>query len=393
MKHKWLLVVFILAVAIFFRLQNLSVAPPGFNAITSLNGNVPLLYRLYSALAGVLTILGLYFLACRLFNWKIAAAASYLMAIAFWHVNFSRSGMGIIVAPLLLVWGLYFFWKALSSIKIWNFAISGILLGLGLYVSNSFWIIFVALLLALLAYWSAIAKDFDHEKYTHVRNRVLAGLALFIIFLVLVATPMIARFAYTVPLNMIGGNSVFAAEPPINTFGNNIAKVLEMFNFAGDNDWRYNMAGQPILFWPMGVLFALGFLRSIIKFFSSIRKRGHFATIPTLLLSWFFVGLIPQLFYKTGVPDSLSALIVAPAVFIFTGEGLWWIIDKLGDWWQVRDVHEFRIHHHWMKESSIMAIFALIVLLTSFTFVEYDKYFNKWAKNPNVIKVFEKFAP
>jgi len=388
MKHKWPLVLFIIAVAAFFRLQNITLAPPGFDT-TPLNftGNWPLIYRVLSALAGTLTVLGVYFLTTRLFNWKIAAVASYLMAIAFWHVNFSRMGTGVIAAPLFLVWGLYYFWRGLSSIKLSNFAISGILLGLGLYTNASFWLTLVILLLTLLAYWSAIEKVFTHEKYEHVRNKIAAGLAIFAIVLVFTATPSIVRFSLQ-PLNMTGSNSVFTAEQPINSFGNNIVKTLAMFNFVGDNNWKNNLAGQPILLWPVGVLFVLGFIRMIFKFFAALRKHGHFGAVPTLMLSWFFIGLVPQLFYRTGVPDSLSALIMAPAVFILAGEGLWWIIDKLGDWWQAHDVHEFSIHHHWMKESSIMAIFALVVLLASFTITEYDKYFNQWSKNPNVIKVF-----
>lgn len=162
-----------------------------------------------------------------------------------------------------------------------------------------------------------------------------------------------------------------------------------MFNFTGDTNWLHNISGQPILLWPVGVLFAVGLLRSFVKLFGMRGKHGHFATIPTLLLSWFFIGLLPQAFYAKGVPDSLQALIVAPVVFIFAGESLWWLIDKLGDWWHMRDVHEFSIRHQWLKESSIVAVFALVILLFSFTVVEYDKYFNKWAKDPHTIRAFQ----
>ncbi|MCI0423102.1 MAG: glycosyltransferase family 39 protein, partial [Acidobacteria bacterium] len=89
----------------FINIQSLSVR---------VFGNTPWALRAVSALFGTLTVAGLYLLTRRLFNWQIAAIAGFLMAISFWHVVFSRIGFRAIMAPLLLVWGLYFFWRGLS---------------------------------------------------------------------------------------------------------------------------------------------------------------------------------------------------------------------------------------------------------------------------------------
>jgi len=63
-------------------------------------------------------------------------------------------------------------------------------------------------------------------------------------------------------------------------------------------------------------------------------------------------------------------------------------MDKIGDWYHARDVHDYNFRGRWLTESSFVAVFTVIVLLASFTIAEYDKYFNKWAKDPNTAAHF-----
>jgi len=340
--------------------------------------------RVPGAIFGVLTVLGLYLLVQRLFNWQIASLSSYLMAIAFWHVNFSRIGFRAIMAPMLLVWGMYFLWRGLSSGKLWNFAASAILWGLGFYTYIAFRAMPLSLILVLLAYWHATKKDFSQEKYLFTRNQLLRGLALFLIVFVVVALP-IAYYFWTHPADFLGRTgqlSIFALNNPLQALAENTYKTLGMFNFIGDHNWRHNLSGSPILLWPVGVLFVLGFLRSWIKLFKRAKTHGHLSTVHVLLLSWFFIGLLPTVISNEGLPHALRAILVAPVVFIWAGEGLWWIIDKIGDFYRARDIHDLHIRHRWMKESSFVATIALLVFLAAITAAEYDKYFNTWAKNP-----------
>ncbi len=429
MKNKWLLVVLIILVASVFRLQHIASIPPGLypdeaidgtNAIQALenvdfkvfypenNGREGLFMnlqalsikvfgihiwslRVVSAVAGILTVLGLYLLATQLFNWQIGALSSYLLAISFWHVNFSRISFRAILAPMFLVWGLYYFWRGLSSSKFKNFVLSGIFWGLGFYTYIAFRIIPLALIFALMAYWQSIKKDFDHEKYLHARNQIARGLALFLLVVIAVALP-IGYHYYTHQADFLGRTSqisVLSSANPIKTLLTNTGKTLAMFNFVGDYNWRHNLSGEPMLIWPIGILFIIGFFRSWIKLFAVKRKHGHFSSVHTLLLSWFFVGLLPVVLSNEGIPHALRALLVVPVVFIFAGEGLHWMIDKAGDWYHVRDVDEFSFRHKWLKESSFVVIFTTIIFLGAITMVEYDRYFNKWAKNPQVSAAFD----
>ncbi len=434
MKHKWLLVLLIMTVAVFFRLYKIDSVPPGLYPDEAINGNqaiealetgnLKVFYpenngreglliglealalkiagrsagqvypvwplRAVSAIAGMLAVLGLYFLAKQLFNWQIAAISSFLLAISFWHVNFSRIAFAGILTPLCLIWGFYFFWRGLSSSRLGDFIVSGIFWGLGFYTYIPFRIMPLVLILALATYWRAVKKDFGHEKYEHIRNRLIKGFAAFLVVTILVALP-IAYYFYSHPQDFWGRSSqvsVFSSDNPLKDLALNAAQSLGMFNFVGDFNWRHNISGRPLLIWPVGALFVLGFARSWFKLFRTRRKHGHFSATQALLLSWFFIGLLPAVLSNEGLPHALRAIATLPPVFIFAGEGLWWLIDKVGDWYRARDVHEFSFRHRWLKESSVIAMLTLVILLITFTFVEYDKYFNQWAKNPNVVMAF-----
>lgn len=425
---KWTIILLIIVVATIFRLPGLNTIPPGLYPDEAMNGNNAIqaletgdykvfypenngreglfinlqalslkifgykiwALRIVSTIFGILTVLGLYLLTQRLFNWQITALSSYLMAIAFWHVNFSRIGFRAIMAPFLLVWGFYFLWRGLSSGRLWNFAASAVFWGLGFYTYIAFRAMPLALILVLLAYWQTVKKDFDHEKYEFIKNQLTRGLALLLIVVILVALP-IGYYFWTHPADFFGRTgqlSIFASANPLQALAQNTFQTFGMFNFVGDFNWRHNLSGQPILLWPMGVLFVIGFLRSWIKLFKRAKTHGHLSSVQVLLLSWFFVGLIPTVISNEGLPHALRTLIVSPVVFIWAGEGLWWIMDKLGDFWHARDLHKFHIRHRWINESSFAAVFAVIILLATLTIVEYDKYFNKWARDPNTAMAF-----
>src|SRR3990167_1995620 len=124
-KSYFRLVLIIVLIAAFFRLYHLGSVPPGLypdeamngnNAIQAwenkkfqvfypenngreglfinlqavsiaLIGNEAIALRAVSALFGIFTILGLYFLTKTLFNREIALLSSFLMAISFWHIT------------------------------------------------------------------------------------------------------------------------------------------------------------------------------------------------------------------------------------------------------------------------------------------------------------------
>lgn len=410
---KWLVVLIIMLVAIVFRFQNITTIPPGLypdeamngnNALEALAtgdykvfypenngreglfiniqaqairifGNEPWALRIVSALFGTLTVLGLYFLTRKLFNWQIAAMSSFLLAVSFWHVVFSRIGFRAIMAPFFLVWGLYFFWKGKTSTKLFDFAIAGALLGLGFYSYIAYRVVPLIIILVILAYWHALKKDFSHEKYLHIRNQLTRGFAMLMVVGILVVLPL-SWYYYIHPADFFGRTSqisIFSEANPFQSFIVNAGKTLGMFNIAGDWNWRHNIAGRPMLFWPIGVLFAIGFIRSWIKLFKRKKSHGHYATVQVLLLSWFFLGLLPVVLSSEGLPHALRAILVAPVVMIFAGEGLWWL-------------YEFCRKTY---ENKAVAAFAVCLLLGAIMLTEHRAYFSLWAMNSEVANAFD----
>ena len=371
---------------LFINLQPLSV---------SWFGNTPWALRVVSALIGVLTVWGLFFLTRALLNWQIAAFSSFFMAISFWHVNFSRIGFRAIMAPMILVWGFYFLWQGLHNSRWGYFFVSGIIWGLGFYTYIAYRIMPVVLAITLVGYFWAVRNQFSHHRYTFTRRRLIIGLTLFAVTATLVALPLVLYFQAH-PDDFVGrvnATSVFSAPNPAKQILINGLQTLGMFNFHGDGNWRHNISNEPILFWPIGVLFLAGFLRSILRIIKIYRTHQHPAPVQLLLLSWFFVGLAPTVLSNEGLPHALRALIVSPVVFIFAGKGLWWLLETSEKWYQSQHPHPLDINlphhrHFYLRESVAISAATVIIFFIALGAAEYHRYFLVWAQNSEVAGAF-----
>lgn len=426
-KEKWILIL-ILVVSFVFRFQDIQSIPPGLYPDEAINGNnalialetsdykvfypenngreglfiniqalflklfgaEPWVLRSVSALFGLLTVLGLYLLVRLLFNWQIASIASFYLAVSFWHVVFSRIGFRAIMVPFLMVWGFYFLWRGLRDFKFKSFALSGFIFGLGFHTYIAFRFVPFIIILVLLAYWRQIKKDYGHEKYVHLRNEFLRRFALFSLVAFFVALPILYYF-WQNPDNFIGRGgqiSIFEAEEPAKEFFKSLGSALASFNFVGDQNWRHNFSGSPQLFWLVGAFFIVGLLKSFSKCLKKWREHRHMAALHVLLLSWFFIMLLPSALTREGIPHALRSIGVLPVVLIFAAEGTWWFFETLIHWYREKDIHPLESPYKKEKEARLFVGAALILLLASIGFVEYDKYFNQWAKRPETKDAF-----
>ena len=86
-------------------------------------------------------------------------------------------------------------------------------------------------------------------------------------------------------------------------------------------------------------------------------------------------------------PYPLRSLVVAPAVYIIAGEGIWWLYTWLLHWYKQRDVHRICLpgpngHQYCAGEGQIVVTAALIVFLAAVGVGEANRYFYRWAQNP-----------
>ncbi len=340
-KQEFLIFLIIVGVASFFRLYQLDIFPPGLEI-----NAWPL--RIFSAIIGILTVIGLYLLTKELFEWRLAAIASFLLAISFWHVNFSRIGLQAITLPFVLVYAFYFLWKGIKHNHLPDFIIAGIFGGLGFYTDTSYCVAPLMAIALFVNYWWYLKKDFYFSKYEHAKNQLLRGFALFAITAIIVALP-IGFYFWQHP------GELMKQTVELRQLPTNIVKTLEMFNFS-DN---------PMLPWPIGVFFAVGFINELIHW--AKRKHGHFSTVHTLIFAWFFTMLLPG-FLSIEAPDALKTIGVLPVVMIFIARGIWLFFDKLSTWYSLNDPHS-------KHEAHAITALVMIVFLFSIGFMEYWRYF------------------
>ncbi|MBU2219980.1 glycosyltransferase family 39 protein [Patescibacteria group bacterium] len=438
-KTFWLLLA-ILALAAFFRFYDLTTIPPGLYPDVAINGNdaiqalktntfkffypenngreglfinlIALSFWLFGAsvwaikivpaLFGLLTVLGLYFLTKQLFSYLssrhatvIALLTTFFMAISFWHVNFSRLGFRAIMVPFFLVWSFYFLYKGLASAKehatnsFIYFPLAGLFFGLGFHTYIAFrvapLILLVPIIFSLARYWPKL-KDFWRSRLSFWRfikksyfHDIWWLWDIFFLAVILAALPM-AIYFFQNPADFMGRTgqvSIFASENPLKTLVVSTVKSLGMFNVWGDCNWRHNYACQPELFWPIGILFLIGLIISLVKICRPANyTKKHLGALEFhwLVIVWFGAMLLPALMTNEGLPHSLRSIGAIPPVFIWTGLGAWWLAHK---------IKSLLIHKNSRAEKiGLVIIFAIFLLM--FASAEFTRYFIHWGKKAEV---------
>jgi len=458
MNKKTFLVVGILIIAAFFRLYNLTVLPPGLYPDEAMNGNnaleaistgqfkifypenngreglfmniqagflkvlmpifnntpEPWMLRLASAFFGILTVLGVYFLAKELFNKKVGLLSSFLIATNFWHINFSRIGFRAIMAPFFLVWAVYFLLislkKSLSatSYKL-TAVIGGIIFGLGFYSYIAYRV--MPILMAMIFFYYL----YQHREHA---KKLWAALGFYVIATFIVALPIGIYFLKN-PADFMGRTtqvSVGVSQSPLKDLAINTVKTLGMFNFIGDENWRHNIANAPELFWPVGILLIIGIILGLFAIFKNSKHEArnskqcqnlndqnlslrdisrretkrlkifNFGNSDLfrisdfgfrILFGWFALAMLPVVISDEGIPHALRSILLIPPAIIFAGfAGVWiydWILER-----------NFLNDPPMKKLANIfVSIFFLILIYQA-----YYAYFIQWGQNPNIQGAF-----
>ena len=382
-KYNVIFLIVILALAVFFRLYQLKTTPPGLypdeamngnNALEAIHnndykvfypenngreglfiniqslfirifGNEPWALRIVSAIFGIFTVLGLYFLARELFEKEtIALLASFFLAVSFWHINFSRIGFRAIMAPFFLVWGSWLAWTLVRKQNAFLAVLAGFVFGLGFHSYISYRI---APLILIVPCWLLI------------RNKKFLPILFFILGALIAIYPLLNYF-YNNPADFFGRTtqiSVFSLPSPLLEVSKNILLTIGMFFVYGDGNWRHNITGAPELWWPIAILFLLGII-------ISIRKRQ---SVDLFILLWLVIMLLPVIISNEGIPHALRSIIVVPVVMIFAALGLYWLAEKI---------------------NRPKLIFLIFIFLLTISINTYKQYFFDWAGNPNVALAF-----
>ncbi len=315
-----------------------------------------------SVIIGILTLILFYLLAKELFGRKIGLIALFLFSISTWHITLSRDGFRGILVPLITVGLLYFLIKAYRSKKTIFWIISGAFLGLGAYTYIAFRMVPLILVLLLLYYY------FIQKNTFWKRKNFRRGIIILLISTFIIITPFLIH-SISHPEDFIGragGVSIFNPDlwegGFVKTAFMSVVKTLGMFNFAGDNNFRHNLASMPMLNFWVGILFLWGILISVINF----KKSKYF-----LLLAGLLTMLLPATLTAEGVPHALRAIGTLPFVFLLAA---------------LPFKYFFRIKQKRFLKYGL-AILG-IVFLGSITYDNYTRYFVTYAEKPEVYSEF-----
>jgi streptogramin lyase len=278
-------------------------------------GQHPTAIRLVSVALGLAGVVAAYLFGNELRGPRFGLILAFFVAVARWHVNFSRIAMPGIDTPLAEFLALFFLLRLWRYGRLRDAAWVGISLGLGLSLYSAFRLFVLALgIFVLLAGLIGWRSWWPRRKESQWWCNLGARLALLSLTLVLTALPVI-HFALNNPTNFwarVQKTSIVNRrdEPDLDkALWRSTYLHLLMFNFHGDRNGRHNLPGEPMLDPAMGVLFVLGFGLALAR----LRQPGHLFFF--ILFSAGLLGGILSLDFEA--PQALRTIAVLPAVFYF----------------------------------------------------------------------------
>jgi len=269
---------------LFINLQSLMLRATGVRE--------PWVLRSVSAIFGILTVLGVAFLGSRLAGKEVGLVAAFLMAVGFWHVNFSRIGLRAISAPFFLTWAMVILIAARKNRRLSLCFAAGIFYGLGFHT-------YIAYRVTPLIFGFAVIS---------VLRNVRAAVAV-VIGAIVAALPLILYFRAR-PADFVGRVSevvpTSAAQITRHAF-----LTFTMLIAHGDQNWRHNVSGSPQLWLPVGLLFIAGLIWCLT---GRARSGG-------LLVVWLVASALPAALSNEGVPHALRSILMIPAVCLIAAIG------------------------------------------------------------------------
>lgn len=312
-----------------------------------------------SVLAGVLSVIGLYLLVKELFDEKLAALSSFLLAVSFWHITISKLGSKDIFTSFTLIFAFYFIWNGLKHGRIFDFFLAGLFGGAGFYTGRGYFIAPLVFLPVFWNYWGYIKNDFSLSKYEQTKARVLGGFSLLFITAIAVVLP-VGFYVWQNPGFVLSqDNFVLSNAKPFTQIYENLRWMVDKLLLIDFNNGN-------LISWPLSIFFVIGLIKELTHWLK--KKHGHFSVAHTLIFSWLFIMPIPILL-SAGLPSALGLSIILPPIMILSAKGLWWVIEKLNKWNYLVYPHQ----HKPLVGLNAAPLLALTALLLSIAVLEFYK--------------------
>jgi 4-amino-4-deoxy-L-arabinose transferase-like glycosyltransferase len=295
----------------------------------------------------------------------VGLGTAAVLAILYWHLNFSRLGMEPILVPFFATLAFAALARGLNGgygdgRRSLAFGLSGLAIGGSLYTYKAGY--FVPVLAVLfVAYAALVERGFVRR---HGRGLLLAGLVALLVTLPIAAyfathpadflhRPTSVALAYA---NQPGGPQAQAG----SWLADNLLRVLGMFFMRGDENPRSNLPGRPALDPFLAILFLVGLGRTLAGF-----RRPALALAPL----WLGVMIVPTIVTEFA-PHFPRAIGATPAVALLCSLGGWTL-------WQGVS----KLARRWLAAAFVLALALGLIfsgLLTT------RDYFHTWAQSPDL---------
>lgn len=269
--------------------------------------------KMAGSLVGLLTLPAIYLLGKELYDRRGGLLAAFMLSVSHWHIIIGRVGYRAITVPLVLTLMWYALIRALKTQRPHWFALTGLLLGLGLYSYNAFMIVPVLVVLLLL---TALLTGRGRTLLANWPNVVL-------LFVVAVFTFVpLGRYAYEQPTvffyraaTRITDLETALPGDLLRTLLDTTRRALLMFNYRGDGVFISNVPYLRQLGFGTAVLFVFGLAHLVWRW-----RRGYNLTLLVVL----GVMLLPtalSLAFPHEVPNAVRAIGALPAAMLVAAVG------------------------------------------------------------------------
>ncbi len=357
-------------------------------AVFAVLGPSPWSLRASSALAGIINVAALYVLARGLLPWsrekRIAAAAlaALVLAILYWHINFSRLGMEPIFLPLMLTLSLLFLWQGVSRATtragniqpatLVHFVLAGVFLGGAEFSYKAGW--FVPFFIVAFFMLETVVNSW-------LLIRCWRGLAVFAAAAVLVFAPLGIYFWTKPEVFLDRPTAVTAMTLNPAALADNALRVAAMFVIRGDENPRSNLPGRPVLDPFLAIGFVIGLAACLLRA-RPRRSANRLDSVGSrLALLWLVVMVLPSALTDYA-PHFGRSIGVTPVVALLTATGFVelyeWVRAKLvGSSGQIR------------KLAPIVLICILMVGLSTSAYSTVHAYFYEWGNGTGLFESFD----
>jgi 4-amino-4-deoxy-L-arabinose transferase-like glycosyltransferase len=323
-------------------------------------GHTAFALRLWPALLGVAAVFVVWRWAKDWFGTQVSWIAALLVAVTPWAVTLSRNAVPASLAILLVPLTLWLGVRAYQSPALMNRIWLGAAIILDLFAGPFGWLTLGAALI------TGLILMLTSKRWPQITTSSIPAIAAVVIGLGGFAW---LAWASRAALSHLASATGVTLNP--TQLADSFVRTILMFNITGDQSWRHNFSGQPMLNAFIGLMLVVGILAAIVYF----RQRRHAA-----LLILFALLLLPAWLSASTAPNALAAAAALPVVILLAAVGINYMLDL---WYTTFPINS-------AARSTGQSVIILLLILTGYQ--GFTQYFSAWGESIETYSAYEEPA-